>query len=120
MSKNISISLTTGTGIEIYALEAVTPEVFDRLDRLGGEVIVCPKGDLNNLYYIHWTDKGCDENGVYYKGFCCKAHHMGGCGHYDGVWFNRNTFREAVKDFIDKGGDWVLPCHYGFGYTYAA
>ena len=112
MNTNTEITLTTGNRhIEVFGLEAVTPDVFDNI--LACEAIICPDGDLGNPYYVSWVDKGCDEDGVYYKGFCCRLCSMfGRGGHYEALWFNNKTFREVVGRFIKAGGDWVTPDYY--------
>lgn len=105
----MKVEITTKSGVPVYGLDAITPEVFDRLDSFGMGVVVCVDGDLSKSYIVTWKDKGCDEDGVYYKGCVGKLADSDYCGHYDAIWFNRKTFRSAVSEFISKGGNFVLP-----------
>ena len=98
---------------KVYGLSHITPELFDTLDREGCGVIVCPDGDMSRPYLVTWVDKGCDEDGVYYKGCVQKLTTAAKAGffHYEGVWFNRKNFREVVGEFIAQGGDLVTPLY---------
>lgn len=109
MAISISVRVSAPECGEIYGLERITPEVFDRLDRQGNCVVVCPGGDLTRPYFVSWKDKGMDSTTgeVVYKGCVCRLSSLGGCHHYEGVWFTPSTFIRDVAAFIADGGDYI-------------
>ena len=94
---------------EVFDISRMTPENFDRIAHIGYALITLD-GDISKMWKISFTDKGANENGVYYKGACWKIQ-SDGCGHYEALWFNRTTFQKVVGDFIRAGGDLTTPAY---------
>lgn len=94
---------------EVFDISRMTPEMFDRIAYTGYALITLD-GDITKMWHISFTDKGANENGVYYKGACWKVQSEG-CGHFEALWFNRNTFQKVVGDFIRAGGDLTTPAY---------